>query len=182
VRFLRLLVRSVFWLAAAGFFALFILEFARSAALDSSALVVLLRRLGNPIVRQVGSWLGIGAGTGLAKYLPLAVALATLGIQVAIDTVLLKISIAMALRRSGGRRRLPRLRRPRHRRTSPKRCTCLRPTLACGHRDVASIAAIQPGASAASSVAVTRGGRAGAQRARAARLPRAFHHGGRAGD
>ncbi|HSC77764.1 MAG TPA: serine/threonine-protein kinase [Candidatus Acidoferrales bacterium] len=97
MRFLRYLVRSVFWLAAAGFFALFILEFARSAALDSSALVVLLRRLGNPIVRQVGSWLGIGAGTGLAKYLPLVVALATLGVQVAIDTVLLKISIAMAL-------------------------------------------------------------------------------------
>jgi len=98
VKFLRYLVRSVFWLAAAGFFALFILEFARSAALDSSALVVLLRRLGNPIVRQVGSWLGIAAGTGLAKYLPLVVALATLGIQVAVDTVLLKISIGLALK------------------------------------------------------------------------------------
>ncbi len=97
MKFLRYLVRSAFWLAAAGFFALFILEFARSAALDSSALVVLLRRLGNPVVRQIGSWLGIAAGTGLAKYLPLVAALATLGIQVAIDTVLLRISIAMAL-------------------------------------------------------------------------------------
>ncbi len=95
MKFLRYLVRTAFWVAAAGFFALFLLEFARSAALDSSWLVVQLRRLGNPFVRQMGSWLGIAAGTGLAKYLPLVVAAVTLGLQVAVDTVLFRISIAL---------------------------------------------------------------------------------------
>jgi len=95
VKFLRYLVRTAFWVAAAGFFALFLLEFARSAALDSSWLIVQLRRLGNPFVRQMGSWLRIAAGSGLAKYLPLVVAAVTLGLQVVVDTVLLRISIAL---------------------------------------------------------------------------------------
>ncbi|HXE75795.1 MAG TPA: serine/threonine-protein kinase [Candidatus Xenobia bacterium] len=106
MRFLRWVVRAGFWLVAAGFFALFILEFARSAALDSSVLVIQLRRLGNPIVRQIGSLLGISAGSGLGKYLPLVIVLATLAVQVAVDTVLLKISIAMALA-SKPKRRAP---------------------------------------------------------------------------
>ncbi len=95
MKFLRWVVRTAFWLVAVGFFALFLLEFARSAALDSSWLVVRLRHLGNPFVRQMGSWLGIGAGSALAKYLPLVVAAVTLGLQVVVDTVLLRISIAL---------------------------------------------------------------------------------------
>ncbi len=97
LKILRRLLQAVFLLAAAGFFALCLAGFAHSPGLDSSWLLVQFRRLGNPVLHLVSRSLGIAAGTALAKFLPLGLAVASLGLFVLIDLVLAKASVALTL-------------------------------------------------------------------------------------
>jgi len=88
MKWLRRIVRAGFWAAAAGFFVLFILEIFRVPGLDRLWPVVQLRSLGMPVVRLVSGWLGLGAGSGVAKFVPLVLALVTVGVRVGVDRLL----------------------------------------------------------------------------------------------
>ena len=88
MKLLRRIVRAAFWAAAAGFFVLFILEIFRVPGLDRLWPVVQLRDLGMPAVRLVSGWLGLSAGSPVAKFLLLLLALVTVGIKVGVDRLL----------------------------------------------------------------------------------------------
>ncbi|MGH9789427.1 MAG: serine/threonine-protein kinase [Candidatus Acidiferrales bacterium] len=85
---MRRIARAAFWVVAAGFFVLFLLEIFRVPGLDRLWPVVQLRSLGTPAVRLVGGWLGLGAGSTLGKFIPLLLALVTVGVKVGVDRLL----------------------------------------------------------------------------------------------
>jgi len=92
MKLLRRIVRAAFWAVAAGFFVLFVLEIFRVPGLDRLWVVAQLRNLGMPAVRLVGGLLGIAAGSGLAKFVPLVLALVTVGVKVGVDRVLWQLT------------------------------------------------------------------------------------------
>jgi len=101
---LRRMLQAGLWLAAVVFFALFIVGLANSSTLNSFWVVAQLRSLGNPTVRLVGTTLGIAAGTVLAKFIPLVLSAATVGLLVLIDFILAKVSVSLTL--AAARRRI----------------------------------------------------------------------------
>ncbi|MGH9779486.1 MAG: hypothetical protein ACRD5I_13845, partial [Candidatus Acidiferrales bacterium] len=88
MKLLRRIVRAAFWAAAAGFFVIFVLEIFHIPGLNQLWPVVQLRSLGMPAVRLVSGWLGLSAGSPVATFIPLLLALVTVGVKVGVDRLL----------------------------------------------------------------------------------------------
>lgn len=88
--FIRAVRRTAGWaflLAILGFLILFGLQFPHNLKLDAWSLIVYLHVWGDPVVREVGSWVGVAwPAPGVSFLLPLVLAFATWVGKVALDT------------------------------------------------------------------------------------------------
>ncbi|MGH6630903.1 MAG: hypothetical protein ACREB3_14335, partial [Burkholderiales bacterium] len=90
---IRLIQRLVGWALILGilaFLALFGLQFSHSPKLDTATLIIRLRSYGDPILYDVGSWVGVSwpVEQGSYTFLPLVMALLTWGVKVGWDAAL----------------------------------------------------------------------------------------------
>ena len=90
---IRAVQRLVGWALILGilaFLALFGLQFTHSTKLDTATFIIRLRAYGNPLIYDIGSWVGISwpAEQGSYTFLPLVVALITWGAKVGWDAAL----------------------------------------------------------------------------------------------
>jgi class 3 adenylate cyclase/tRNA A-37 threonylcarbamoyl transferase component Bud32 len=94
----RAFQRLVGWaliVAILAFLALFLLQFSHSPKLDSATFIIRLRSYGDPLLYDIGTWVGVAwpAEQGSYTFLPLVVALLTWGIKVGVDAALQRIYV-----------------------------------------------------------------------------------------